>query len=185
MQFTEGLGRGGFAVKQRGCLTLTWRGQCRGSLCRSCVLSGRRCCSSPAPLWWRTRCRRPNAGRPNGFLRCCRTGCCADSSVSSELPGPECKWNINITYYILKRQCIYHVTLTFELMVYNPTSFKFSQLYQKTLHIPVISRLQVLIAVKFYEILRFCGRKKKKGFSLFEKAMEMTEHGCFLAVNKL
>lgn len=107
MQFIQSW-KGG-VVRRRGCLTLTWRCRRRGSPCRSCVLSGRRCCSSPAPPWWRTPCRRPSAGRPSGFPRCCRTGYCADSSVSSEPPGPE---RTHLTYH-------YHTVVTFELMVYN------------------------------------------------------------------
>lgn len=108
MQFIQGRPGVG-AVRRRGCLTLTWRCRCRGSPCRSCVLSGRRCCSSPAPPWWRTPCRRPSAGRPSGFPRCCRTGCCADSSASSEPPGPE-RTHLNYQYYTV---------VTFEFMVYN------------------------------------------------------------------
>ena len=78
--------RGG--VRRRGCLTLGWRRLRRGSLCRSCVPSGRRCCSSPAPRWWRRPCRRRSAGRPSGSS-CCRTGCDTGSSASSGLLGPE------------------------------------------------------------------------------------------------
>lgn len=75
-------------VRQRGCLTLTWRCLCHSSSCHSCVLSVRRCCSSLVPPWWRKLCRRLNVARQSGFPSCCRTGYYTGSSVSSALLVP-------------------------------------------------------------------------------------------------
>lgn len=76
-------------VRRRGCLTWVWRHLSRGSLCRSCVPSDRRCCSSPVPQWWRKLCRKLSAGHPSGFLCCCQTGYDTDSSAASEQLGPD------------------------------------------------------------------------------------------------
>lgn len=76
-------------VRRRGCLTWVWRHLSRGSLCRSCVPSDRRCCSSPVPQWWRKLCRKLSAGHPSGFLCCCQTGYDTGSSAASEQLGPD------------------------------------------------------------------------------------------------
>lgn len=82
--FTGGKVKTEFAVRRRDCLTLGWRRLRRGSPSRSCVLCGRRCCSSLVPRWWRKPCRRLSAGRLSGFLRCCQTGFDTGSNASSE-----------------------------------------------------------------------------------------------------
>lgn len=75
-------------VRQRDCRISGWSCRRPGILSRSSVRSWRRCCSSPAPPWWRRLCMKPSAGRPSGSPRCCQTGSGTGSSVAAGLPGP-------------------------------------------------------------------------------------------------
>lgn len=64
-------------------------------------------------------------------------------------------------------------------MVYNPVSYPF--VYSFVIYNPpAISRLWVLINVKYYDTLRLYHSKTR-----VQTEMEMTGPGCLLALNKL